>query len=535
MTLHIPFSRRKIVFGNKSLLIKLFVSFFLVMIISVLIIGLTSDINFSKSLEEQIGLNKTLQLDNIVKQIDLLIEGMDKKNIQFISDYEYRSDYYKGSLHENKSTEEIFSLLNIIKALNNMEQSDNAIYSVYLYNRKYNYVICSDSTISDADKFYDNFFMHMKNNVTYYFSLTPSRYPGQKLGTSRPENSSSEKVISIIRTLPINVPEWRSMIIINIREKEIFDIIKDLYTGNDECVYVINSKNEVISSKKDSNNDFTLEEEYIKNLDNNVSEAYYKEKIGRTNYLINCKTSNYTGWRFVTLYPIDKIHKDINQIRAYMFSIMLLLILMGICISYLLSKRIYKPVNSLLTTFRNSTDCSMLEGSDEFSFINNAIKKIIEDGKNIEKYLENSKYLIKRNYVNLLLKGGANTEKINEIENFIGAVQPYRNFVVFVLSFENNPEDISSFGEDERYSLKMLLISTCEEISGKYGFGTAASLNNTRIALIINLKSVFVNEQENKEKLKEIAEEMKSTLEKYMNISVTINPSSTHPSIHPKG
>jgi hypothetical protein len=79
MTLHIPFSRRKIVLGNKSLLIKLFVSFFLVMIISVLIIGLTSDINFSKSLEEQIGLNKTLQLDNIVKQIDLLIEGMDKK------------------------------------------------------------------------------------------------------------------------------------------------------------------------------------------------------------------------------------------------------------------------------------------------------------------------------------------------------------------------------------------------------------------------------------------------------------------------
>lgn len=175
MILRIPLTDRKIVLRNKSLFTKLFVSFLLVMIISVLIIGLTSDINFSKSLEEQIGLNKTLQLDNIIKQTDLLIESTDKKSIQFISDYEYRSDYYKGPLLENKSPEEIFSLLNIIKALDNMEQSDNAIHSAYLYNKQYNYVICSDSTISNADKFYDNFFINMKKNVTYFFSLTPSR------------------------------------------------------------------------------------------------------------------------------------------------------------------------------------------------------------------------------------------------------------------------------------------------------------------------------------------------------------------------
>lgn len=144
-------------------------------------------------------------------------------------------------------------------------------------------------------------------------------------------------------------------IVINISESWLRNIIDTLNFNRDENqTYIIDSEGRTMISTQNMPMFTDLSsQDYIRTiLASKTKNGYIVETVGRKKYLITYIHTDFSNWTFISQTPYDIIAARNNKLKAQTLAFALLILLMGIMVSIVISKKLYKPLDSKLTALK---------------------------------------------------------------------------------------------------------------------------------------------------------------------------------------
>ena len=111
------------------------------------------------------------------------------------------------------------------------------------------------------------------------------------------------------------------------------------------------------------------------------------------------------GWIYILKNPSNRLLKIPDDINMLTICLTFLLIIANIVVSYVLSKKVYIPIDKLLITLKNVESYLNKDLKNEFEYIDQAIKRLYEEKLELKNFIEQNKQVIKENILKKLLNG----------------------------------------------------------------------------------------------------------------------------------
>lgn len=141
--------------------------------------------------------------------------------------------------------------------------------------------------------------------------------------------------------------------------------------------------------------------------------------IDGSDRIVTYTTSKWTGWRFVNITERSALLQGMNHIKFIVLSVAMTYLTGAFAISYFLSRRLYRPLQSVISYIvgseeggRNGAPVAP-RGEDEAGFIRRSFEQmahnretLLREKRMVEDLLANNRTAIKEKYLNELIQGG---------------------------------------------------------------------------------------------------------------------------------
>ena len=248
--------------------------------------------------------------------------------------------------------------------LNNYRFSIPFIDSIYVYNASnlsnsiYISISSDQSSFQKVDKgaFFDQEILEiLKKGTEEYKPLLPIPR-GIKITTSQNEYVKNYYTFIYYDAL-LEKGSVKNAVVVNVSDVWL-QKIGDVQTssgGSDVCTFILDSKGTLISSnwKYPILSDLS-DKSYVGKITGAGDEpGYFVWDVEGTKSLATYSAPNSFGWRFVRLTPYKDIIREIDAMKLKTITIGILFLVFGLVISFLVSRRIYRPINSIISTLDN--------------------------------------------------------------------------------------------------------------------------------------------------------------------------------------
>lgn len=456
------------IFKMHSVFIRLLLGFTGFILLSVLIVGATSYISSSKRLLEEVKNSNMLILKQARDTIDKEIARINDMSIKIAIDKRVSKAIYQSE-EETVSDPELLN--DIIGYLNFLKSTSSLSSNIWIRFNK------SKDIVNFENKYDENFFFQ---EVCLY----KSKLDWEKLfheysafsSIGRQEiyfNYASSPVVAFIRSIPIGDIGSRGTIVFNIDEKVFSSAINVKDENKPIITYIIDSKGKVIFCN-DQQYRYEEEDQFLKGVLEQYSPVT-SDKEGELNGVINGReytiefTSSYVNdWRYVTFIPTSFITSKVDNIRNITVVVVILSLFLGLILSYLLVKRIYQPINhiiSYLTIIKNNrrVDKGNGKSKDEFGYINNIINYVYNENESLKESFNKNIPMLMEKVLSDLLDGKVSNIKFMEISENIGLEVPFNTFQTIVFEVD----DYQSIGKKIQNELDQEIIETINSIAAE--------------------------------------------------------------------
>lgn len=485
-------------FTKRKFFFKLVISFVVLSLLIVLCISILFASVYIKDIRKQIT-NEYLgslerassNLENITREIDQLYTYM-----QLDLDI-----YVFLNLSENSSEAE--NAARIQAKL--ISQINPYIRSVQLYNAK------TEVLISVGKQDFD--IQSIKNTGNY---LESHKNINRNILLTRLDKSSvdnSDRTISIIYTEnDMNNDMLGNMIIVNLEEQQLRKEILDRYEGE---TLLISIDGILFSNSNEKPGIFDVkEEDYFKTVSkiDNSKESFVC-RIDGENKTVTCYKNKSLNCFIVNIRPYGSIILELQQKRNFIITLSLLVILVFSVFSFILSKKIYSPIRKISEVFQDSKYGSSGGYSSEVSLIMDVFKKTESQLEVLEKKNENNISQIKEFYLRQMLRNGqVGAMSEQDLHNYrIEAC--FNNAVIIDIKIDNYYQ----IEENERYIYERSIYNQCHLILDDDFYGEFINMFDGQIVAVLRDKD---NEGDNS--MVNILDELKNSIKKALNITVTI-------------
>ena len=342
------------------------ISFTIVAVIGMLVVGGSLYLRFSNSTEEMVSKNNKA----IIEQVNLNLDAY-LRNMMKISD----TIYYRAIKKSDLSVENIEKEMDLIYEAN----KDNLI-SITLFS-EYGEIIDSyplKELKQNVDPRVNDWFQDAKNKKENLHFSTPHV---QNLFYD--PNYKYTWVVSLSRAVEITESGKTSsgVLLVDMNFSGIEQISKNVEVSKNGYVYLIDRNGEIIYHPR--------QQLIYSNLinENNYEAAKYEdgnhiEKFQGNKRLVTVKTVGYTGWKLVAISPMSDITEGYYQFRVFAIFIMFFAIFILISINMFVSSRIANPIRSLEKSVKEFesgiVDLNVPEnGTYEIQHLAKAIKSMV--------------------------------------------------------------------------------------------------------------------------------------------------------------
>lgn len=278
-------------------------------------------------------------------------------------------------------------MLDGIKYLDNLLLSYPLINSLYIYNGQINIFISTSRGLQNNYDFFDKEVLEIvKNNDNSLMNRYWPRKTQKNIGYN--ESVEGPVLTLLMGTTPENSTPLKGALISNIDVMELQNLLNTKYGTNNDEIFIINHQGEwICQSRDDSSVD-------IKGLFAQVRKLDEESGVFTTvnNQLVSYQFNHRLGWYFFDVMPLDQINKEIFDVSRTIIFIMTGLLLISMILSYIATRRIYKPIDSLMhiMTNDNKSDSNILfkQESREFHFIADRYISVLNEKTNLEDSLE---------------------------------------------------------------------------------------------------------------------------------------------------
>lgn len=476
-------------FSNVKLRTKLFVSFTLIIVIPILIIGLLYFRNSSSVISDLASKN----VHEIVKKnnqiIDTKLSKIDESTQSLINDYDLFKAFSGVTDIENMNIIEMDR--QVSKVLSKYFSSSPDITSTMLATSYYtfgsgntgsltaNYVYgqnyIKSKIYSDTQKAKGGLIWEPTYDFTLMYGNPELRFSPELryvFSAARVVNSYSlDNFILNVLDSSIEKPT----LIINFQETVLSDVYNDSVPIEGTKYYIVTDSGNVVSCSEKEELAETENFPWLKEANNKKSGSYNFMENGKR-YIVCYDTSKITGWISAAVIPYDELISDIlPAIKTYTILLSCIFFIISIPLVYLLSGLIFSPIKKLLAVMKKMGEGNFearipIERRDElgyfvekFNTLNDKIRILIEENYEVklrEKETEimalnlqmNPHFLY--NTLNLInwMAIEAKQEKISNI------IMELCNMLVYTLKHKG---DIAAFKDDIEWLQNYLHIISC--------------------------------------------------------------------------
>jgi len=263
------------------------------------------------------------------------------------------------------------------------------IHSLYIYNGQMGHFLTTSSGLEKVDTFYDR---EVLNLLTSFDRSYVDRY-WPRVGITQTTQSRTQHEFStltlLMGTTPNNNAPLKGALISNIDVNELEKILRTDRENPDNHIFIYNNEGTFICHTGG------LEKEYEEFLFQKIKEnrnSEYGTLFPDHSHLVSYQFNFRLGWYFVSVMPLNQVDQDLFEVSRRILILMISLLLISFALSYLASRRVYQPINTLVHyVSKGSPDPSgpvLKTSSREFSFITSRYKDILDEKESLEDSLE---------------------------------------------------------------------------------------------------------------------------------------------------
>lgn len=365
---------------SSPMLIKLFISYIVIIIVPLSIIGIVSDKTLLSYAEKELSVSFIRNLEVSDQIFGLWSENAQKQALNLAINRNMKlidtCPDIRNIMKERSSyilAEGLFQELNTAVSLNSHYSS------VAIYPEKANYVISSGCGIKPKTEYDDTPW------ITEYID-------GNHFVSPYARPSGAEYTISFLYPLALYQTPVSGYIILNIRESALSALINGGNPSSEGSIFIINTEGNIISTadRDQLGRDFSDEPWFLQIRNAEAKSGYFKMQTNQENYLYNYYKSSANGFIYVSKYSLNHLTDQVNGQRALVIGIILVIAAVGILASYLISRFLYSPIRSLTSKIERYDKKPV--GKNEIVFLSDTFEDIIgqvEKGKadSFENYL----------------------------------------------------------------------------------------------------------------------------------------------------
>ena len=353
-------------YKNISIQYIISISFTIIAMIGMIIVGGAFYLRFTNSTEDMISENSRFILEQVNLNLDSYLRKMMK-----VSD----TIYYKAIKKKDLAVDNINSEMDLL-----YEENKDSLISICLFS-EYGDVLASYPLTKLKDKIEPRDNDWFSNAVLRKENLHFSTPHVQNLFVD--PNYKYRWVVSLSRSveLTINGKISQGVLLVDMNFSGIEQVCKNVNVSKNGYIYLINREGEIIYHPRQQLIYSDLIEE-----NNKVSSAYedgtHIEKFQGEERLVTVKTVGYTGWKIIGITPMSDITSDYYQIRVFLVFIIFFAIFLLTFVNMMVSSRIANPIRSLEESVKKlendirDVDIT-ISGSHEVQHLGKAIKSMV--------------------------------------------------------------------------------------------------------------------------------------------------------------
>lgn len=510
-------------FNNRSIVLTWTLSYFLILLLPVLI-GILLNVESNRTLKEEIHKANDSLLKQVREVMDNQFKTMEQLNFEITWNVRMQellySDKYLSSPQEYR-----YDLFRITRDFNLYRTSYPMVDLFYVYLNSDNSVILP-GTVRDGTSAYE--ILHKNGDFPFsqwQSTINKSDFKGFIPMYRIDDNGKSRKTVAYIYTYPHEKDKPVATNVLMIDESRILGVIQNSEIFNEGHVLILNQNNQVIAS----NSNVLLPSDFPYTELENSSTFFYLNSDGKR-YEVFYIQSPRSGLKYISLIPSSIYWEKAEKMRNLTIISMGISLLGGIILMVVFLRRNYIPVRRLVQVFAKNSALHSSKPYNEFHFIQQAVDSTLHEFDNYKLKMEQQQHIIRSNFVTRLLKGKLDSQvPVDEALTTFNMKFETDHFAVIIFVIEESKGFFERFNylpDGDKWRLLHFIISNVvEEIACRNHNGYVAEINEA-LACLINFSNE--NKEERKEELLRIAREAQAFLISHYDIQLTISISSIH-------
>jgi len=300
---------------------------------------LLSYLDTTRSLRRELEYSNTELLRQVMEKTELVLHQVDKDALSMLQEPEVKR-FNDG----NNSTdlERMQDTNDLMKKLENMTNSNTYLHSAYLYSygqKKY----VTPYLAAEESAFFDNSWRSGFDTFTGYYKWLGIR----SLQDEMAPQTVSKQVLTLVRSYPAisAAPFRKGALILNIDEGMIYGLAQNEDVKRFGQVFIVDGQGQVIShSDKSLLGQNIGSREEITRILNAGGEGHFAKKVDGVSSLVFYASSEYTGWKYVSMIPNLQVSQELLTVRNWLLGIAAIMFITAIAAVFAVNSFTYRPI-----------------------------------------------------------------------------------------------------------------------------------------------------------------------------------------------
>lgn len=428
---------------------SLLASFILIIIICTFIMGILSYRILGTSIT-----NRTISSNN--KLLSQFSNSMDTLVLESINDishkmvYDINSNFNLNCYFNRPIENNLVDIYEVGKYLHNMSISNPHIYSLSIYYKNNNLLVCTDyvrhTLYKNLEEQEDlNYYHNMINNANNKkpedmelvfdygknLHLKPTEYGGKK---------APETVIHAVRNIFGYDRTVNGAVVVTISGDIFKNTLKQFAMEDLGSICIIDSNGRIISHTNSRYTGRSISDlEYgTKVLDTADRSGYFIAGVEGIPSVISYQHSAGSSWIYISVYPIEAFSSVAQFVLRTVSVIGLFAIIIGLLISLLATKRLAKPLKSI-ASFCSKSPYSTRDTNtrNEYSLISGTLNNLQSIMEEREKEIREVIPILRVNFLNTIFSEAVpDRDEIDVKMKMLRINMPYRHFCAAAVKIE---------------------------------------------------------------------------------------------------
>lgn len=420
-----------------------------------------------------------------------------------------------------------YKLYEGVKELGKYKISNSYINNFFIYLNNSDFIL-SDKGRFENKNYYDIYTGMDDYSYDKWIKLVKGNYKGGKFISVPKDDKSNEKKLYYIITFPWMQSDVSANFITAIDEAQFIKMSDNVESVNKGQLMIINEDNDVVAGEL--NKGQLPEWLNYKKLDKSrgvVVGDYNGEKV-----VVSYVSSQVEKCKYIHMMPEKVYWERLQYARKIIYLSILFCIVLGGGMTYILLKRNYAPMGSLMSELKGMPEQCRDNETDEYQFIKKTIAKAVSEKEAFNKKLISQNSILKCRFIERLLKGNFGHITVNDSLVTYDINFDSNYFFVMLFYIEDFSEvflEQTNYDSLESFRMAQFVITNILEELAFDKFGILVTETDGMIAAVINLKNHRFQEAE--DQVGELTRELQNFIKKYYKINFTIALSTMHEGI----